>query len=228
MKEPQELFCQDGLDKFETTARHIFECVDGSYRDDNKWSKLYRYAGKKLGRLSHFYYFICQPYIDNDDVRDELVLVGITSLIEAMMEYECGRQYKDFLSWYESEYRKTKEIFVDNFENIKTEYLKLYGLTNKIRDYFAKYILEEDRLLLLENIRVWNNNENDFILLKSIEEMAGLLYNMRSKFVHSARMVSLCPYGCHTACIPVDHNIYDMKITVKEYKKVFERSFVYF
>jgi hypothetical protein len=181
-----------------------------------------------MGKLGHFYYFICQPYIDNNDVRDELVLVGITSLMEAMMEYECGRPYKDFFSWYESEYRKTKEIFVDNFENIKMEYLKLYGLTNKIRDYFAKYILEEDRLLLLENIRVWNNNENDFILLKSIEEMAGLLYNMRSKFVHSARMVSLCPYGCRTACISVGHNIYDMKITVKEYKKIFERSFVYF
>jgi len=175
----------------------------------------------KLEKFAHFYYYICQPYANDGNVREELRLIGITSLIEGMMQ---EIEYKDFFQWFESTYKVNK---IEDYLKIKEEYLEQFGATRRIKSYFESYILEGDRDSLLECIKPFTN-QNGFVRFNSIDKIAQFLYSMRSEFVHIARMHSLCPEDCHLAAICVHGKPYKVNIKISEFMKIFERSFINF
>lgn len=223
MKTPEELFPsnQSNIDRSELYLLILKEIFN---KDERYLKELLDKLGdkkEKLEKFAHFYYFICQPYANYDDVREELRLIGITSLIEGMMQ---GMEYKGFFQWFESTYKVNK---IEDYLKIKKEYLEQFGATRKIKYYFENYILEDDRESLLECIKPFTN-QNGFVRFNSIDKIAEFLYSMRSEFVHIARMHSLCPEDCHLAAICVDGKPYKVNIRISEFMKIFERSFINF
>jgi len=223
MKTPKELFSCDrsNINRSELYLLILREIFN---EDEPYLKELLDKLGdkkEKLEKSAHFYYYICQPYANNNDVREELRLVGITSLIEGMMQ---GIEYKDFFQWFESIYKVNK---IEDYSKIKEEYLEQFGATRRIKSYFKNYILGDDKKSLLECIKLFTNR-NGFVRFNSIDKIAQFLYSMRSEFVHIARMHSLCPEDCHLAAIYVGGKSYKVNIKISEFMKIFERSFINF
>jgi len=212
----------------------------------------------KLLVNAHFYYFICLPDKGEDDVRSEMRIVGMVSLIEAMMQ---DVDFKDFFEYFEYQYKNKNQI--EDYKMIKEEYLDKYGSARKIRKYFEKYVPAKDQKIMIDGIKKYNRNNylettgegkkllNDFVACDDIQkasafkdeidekddsfielskkdELAKLLYQMRSDFVHSAEMRGFCPFDCISSLVSIGKNIYDIKIDINTILKVFERSFVKF
>lgn len=204
----KEIFSENNYCKYEVNLKKFLD-------------KLGEEKQKRLEKFAYFYYYICQPYASHNDVREELRLIGITSLIEGMMQEV---EHKDFFQWFESTYKDNK---IEDYSKTKEEYLKQFGAISKIKAYFENYILEEDKKSLLECIKPFKNNSG-FVQVDSIIKIATFLYSMRSEFVHEARMCCLCPENCHLACICVNGKPYEVNIRIEEFMEIFERSFILF
>jgi hypothetical protein len=238
MKTPKELFSQNKrkLSKFELIAFHIFECNKRIYSDFNEWKEFYNglneEAKEELGKFSHFYYFICKPYMNfrNDDIsgnREELSIVGITSLMEVMMELE-GYEYKTFFEWYESMDNKEKSITKD-YEELKKGYSDRYGAAKKVRRYFDKYIIDEDdKRSLLDSIERYSERREKFVKFKDIKGIANVLYDIRSNFVHNAKMGYLCPPQARISFLIIGEKPYKVRMHLETLMKIFENSFIHY
>ena len=226
MKSPQQLFKgaekKNGIERRLLIAREIF--IKQSYcKENSEWENFLKVLNgdnkKRLGVLSHFYYFICRPFSQPDEIRDELRIVAITSLMEEMMSEE---EYKTFFEWFESIYRGTNVI--SDYRKIKEEYLDGFGLTKKVKSYFENYITDKDKKLLLSDIKVFKNGK--FSVFDDIDKIATFLYGMRSEFVHSAKMITLRPPGVSFATIVSGKKCFLFKISIGQFLSIFERSFV--
>jgi hypothetical protein len=174
---------------------------------------------KKLQEITHFYYFICSP--EDKEVRDELIIIGITSIMEALMQ---NPKYMDIFSYFKSVYPRQNRI--DDFEEFKKDYLNKYGATRKVKSYINIYLSKKDKEDLISSIDIWDNSKTRFNKLKSIDEFSELLYRMRSEFVHEAKMEHLNLDGCHFSVTVVGKYVLKIKINIREFKEIFERSFV--
>lgn len=186
---------------------------------DDLVKKLSELESKKMHKITHFYYFICNP--EDRVIRDELVIVGITSIMEALMQ-DC--EYTDVFSYFESTYRGQNKI--KDFKKFKEEYLDKYGTSKKVKSYISTYLSQVDAEQLVSSISIWDNKKEDFVELKNINKFSEFLYCMRSEFVHTAKMVFLNPSGCSFSVIKVGRSISKIKLNIKELKNIFERSFV--
>lgn len=207
--------------EFVTYAQNLFSKHGADYErikeklqkaKDTKW---------RLAELTHFYYFICRPEKDENEVRDELRIVGITSLIEAMMESEG---YQDVFTYFESNFSSKNSI--EDVAQFKKEYLSKHGSNRKIVKYFESYFSKDDLEEFFESIKIWSQEKKNFIKFKKPEELAKFLYQMRSDFVHKADMKSFCPKSAHVALLHVGGKWYDVKIKMEKVLEVFEKSFV--
>lgn len=209
--------------KFVEFAKRLF----GEHRSDyekivNTFQKIFKDKPKERDRLphyAHFYYFICTP--GNEKAREELQIVGLTSLMEAMMG---DVEYKDVFSYFESEF--PKQNIISDYRKFKEDYLQKYGATKKVVKYFNDFIPETEVENILEDIKIWNNNDKRFEPFNSIDQLARFLYQMRSDFVHGAEMRCFCPIGADLACIKAGDNYYNIKVGVADMLKIFEKSFV--
>lgn len=207
--------------EFVTYAHNLFSKHGADYERIKE--KLQKSKDKKnrLAELTHFYYFICRPGEDEDKVRDELRIVGITSLMEAMMESE---EYQDVFTYFESSFPSKNSI--ENVTQFKKEYLSKHGSNRKIVKYFESYFSENDLEEFFESIKIWSQKKKSFIKFEKPEQLAKLLYQMRSDFVHKADMQSFRPKNVHLALIHVGGKWYDVRIEIKKVLEIFEKSLV--
>ncbi len=213
--------------KFVTFIQNIFTKYECDYEGiKNKFYSVFNDNPKKrdnLATLSHFYYFICTPDKINTSnlIREELQIVGITSLIEAMME---EFEYKDVFSYFASEFPDKNKI--EDFQEFKNTYLIKYGATRKIVNYFKEYIPKEEADIVLSKIKKWSSKDKKSIPLSRLEELAKFLYQMRSDFVHNAEMRCLRPHNVNSASMKVGDNYYTLTAGIADVLSIFEKSFV--
>lgn len=178
---------------------------------------------EKLAISSHFYYYICTPHKNiKDGPREELQIVGMTSLIESLMN---ENKYLDAFEYFNNEYPKQNEI--KDFKKFRNDYLIKYGCTNKIVKYFNEYFDKNEVNDILSKIEIWSTQNNRHSKLDSIESLAKLLYQMRSDFVHNADMRGFCPEHCESALVYVGKKYYSIRgVNIKTILNIFEKSFV--
>lgn len=175
----------------------------------------------KLYVYGHFYYFICTP--DKKETREELQIVGMTSLIEAMM---TNIDFKDPFQYFESEFPGQKTI--NDFTEFKKGYLEKYGATKKVTEYFKHYVSSNEASAILGNINLVDKKTAIKKPFDNLDQLARFLYQMRSDFVHRADMQSLCPTHCFAALVGVGGKIYDVRVDISVILSIFEKSFVLF
>jgi hypothetical protein len=131
----ERVFAENGAD---------FEKIQQSLKMEDK---------NRLLVNAHFYYYICLPDKNEEEVRSEMRIVGITSLIEAMMPEV---EFKDFFQYFESTYKGKDNI--ESFKEIKEEYLSKHGASRKIRAYFDKFVTPEDKENFCDGIEKYNKD----------------------------------------------------------------------
>ena len=189
--------------------------------DYDKWVNLLTNSQKeKIEEYTHFYYFICES-----ETREEFRLIGMNSLIETLMQEV---EFKDVFNYFESEYKDTN--IIKDYQNFKKEYLEKFGAAKKIKEYFRKYITEEDQKDLFSNVEVFKGNKDDvngkYAPLENVDQFASFLYQMRSEFVHQAKMCNFCPSHCEAAVMEVGDKYYFTDLNINSIMKIFERSYV--
>jgi len=262
MKSLEQIISENPKDESEffslphSMAREIFLSRGSLLNEEsfnNFYNRLCESDKNKLLELSYFYYWICQP--GNSNIREELRLVAITSMIESLMEKE---KFKDFISWFKGEDFVAINS-IDDFIKLEEQYFAHFGAAKKVKLFFELYVKQEDRDKILKNIErmhydpkadkqakalmLLDPSDPDQIKnyieaypygkresLSDINEFARLLYNMRSEFVHEARMQNLASSYSDLTCILVNGKGYTLnpEIGINELMGIFERSFVNF
>lgn len=206
-------------EKFQNYITNFFN------QNNSDYSKVYNSLSEadkeKLYRYSHFYYYICNPDDKLDKVREELKIVGITSLMEVMMSEV---DYKNPFEYFETEHSGKNSI--GDYTKFKKDYLLKYGAMRRVKEYFNNYVLAEDVKDVFQNIEVWSKKVNDFKPLKSLDAVAKLLYQMRSDFVHKAKMRGFNVPKVSFSAREIGTEVYKISINISVILKIFEKSFV--
>lgn len=173
---------------------------------------------------THFYFYVCSP--EDNSVREELKIVGITSLIEAMMG---SSGYKDMFGYIEEErLNKGNAVHIEDYKKFKEVYFQRYGATKRIKEYFNIYIDKADCAQVLDSIEKFSKSGTSKGKFTSVDELADFLYQMRSDFVHKAKMVFLCPGYSLMAVEKIGDSYFILDVNLKKIQDIFEKSFVLF
>lgn len=172
---------------------------------------------EKFLKLCFFYYGRWWSYDQNikDKIDGSFAFIVFVSIIEAMI---LEIDYKDFKSWYDSEcLDKNKKV-----DDLWEEYINIYGATKKFIRFFENYLREEDKEFLLEKYQAYSI-ENEKIISLPLENIAKVLYKLRSNFVHDAKYIPI-PNGDISG---IGFSKYCLKdITMNTIVNIFERGFV--
>lgn len=224
MDAPFEIYTKSFFPKYEDIFNFFVE-------KDFKEEKI------NLENSAHFYFYICKPHIqekiytaiqvksdecEERQIRDEIRIVGICSIIETLMTKE---NYKDPFEYLDSKYVKQNKI-IENLENIRIEYFNIYGLTKSVKEYFSKYIRIDDQKTLLNSLKKYDIDKKIFLELNDIDQLAALFYEMRSDFVHNIGMPQFCPLYAESSYFFKDKKSYSMEMNADTFLRIFEKSFV--
>lgn len=167
----------------------------------------------KFLRLLHFYKFSIEGLEGvRENTRDEYMFISFFTLIEAMV---VGSRYTPFDKWL----IETKEFplsfnLKSDIERAKTEYNNDYGANRAVNDFFNKHMDRRDRIPFVAKFEVykmerceskedykpfdktdWKSLGDDQKLEQCINSRVRIAYDMRSKFIHSAIPIRMCPDG---------------------------------
>ncbi len=217
-------------------AKEIFREY-GYFLKDEEWNiflnNLESKYIKKLTKLVHFYFFLCREKIEDNNIEDEIVLITITSIIEDLMS---DFPYKEFNKWYKSECKKEfkkeaeqKDSLDDMIFFLWEEYKKHHGAARKVVKFFESYIDKIDEPRLTSSIEVYNKKINRFEKCTEIKQIARLLYQMRSDFVHEAKIKKFkSEDSINSLYTKIGKKSCDLDLSLEDFIDVFEKAFINF
>ena len=158
---------------------------------------------KFLTLIIHYKYLVKESHLTtngrNDDrfigyINDTFQYLSLLSLIESLYTEE---KYQDFYQWLRSNKKKSILPIENNtqLEMVHESYLDFHGSTRKVVHFFQdipdnyRWILEKD----VERYKIEKGNGLPGKAVKEkpdIERIARSLYQIRSDFVHDARLVT--------------------------------------
>lgn len=196
----------------------------GAVQEKDQLIKFLQQLGKRKERLLdyvYFYYHIARPDIQEENaVREELKLIAVTSVIESMMNDVHGG-YKAFPEWY----KKVKSTtFVPDIDKAFDEYNDFHGAVRNFKRFFQEFLDTKQQAELCTLIQKVDSEGLE--KMESIEKLAGLLYDMRSEFVHDAQMTSFCAPNVIFSGMAVKGKAYLSTLQINELLKFFEKGFV--
>ncbi|HIP68620.1 MAG TPA: hypothetical protein EYH06_08525 [Chromatiales bacterium] len=163
----------------------------------------YRFSDKTLN--------VGMSYVD-----DTYKYIAIFSLIEAL---ETPAKYNDFYQWLQSKKdlsfpvdQKPKAVLDQKYQ----EYKKEYGSVRAAVRFFER-LDNRDKATIGQKLQIRNKSV-------SLKEIAQLLYNLRSKFVHEAQFV--LDFETATSVGSHNGNILVNKLTINDLRTLFERGFL--
>jgi hypothetical protein len=142
--------------------------------------------------------------------------ISIISLIESV---ETPNEYKDFYQWLQKQKditfpvdKKPAAILDDKYQ----EYKKIYGSIQATIRFFDR-LDSEDKELLEKKLKIKGKD-------LSINELAKILYNMRSKFVHTGEFI--LGFGPSMTIGYYNGKIMKNDLSIKDLCFLFERGFL--
>jgi hypothetical protein len=207
----KEIFCRYFRDEIE--FKNFFDLLTEKDKD-------------KFLKISFFYYhhwWKFSPEIKNEIGMDTGLIIFISLIEAAVSEVD----YKDFISWYNSEECSDKKKPVPE---LWEEYIQKYGAARKFIYFINNFVSKDEKNTLLTSFETWNEEKKKFILL-SLNKIAKTLYQLRSNFVHKADYIpipaSRPPYNIYAGCLfSVKNKIFHCKITLDLLFNFFEKGII--
>lgn len=143
-------------------------------------------------QVCFFYYhrgwkFLNKLEFLKNEVDEGFILLSVISVIETIM-HKNG--YKNPFDWLKENLEKYKLSSIEMIETAKSAYFEQCGISSTFKEFLNNNLTEFDRGSLLDLIRVWNNDQKKFVEM-DIMQLADMIYEMRSKFVHQAKYVPI-------------------------------------
>lgn len=153
---------------------------------DNFYNKLSDKNKDKILKISFFYYYrgwkLMQKEKWYEEVMEDFIFIVLISITECLVSKD---NYEEFIDWIEKNHKESMTIKAE-----KEIYLKKFGSTQKFKQFFNTYLLEEDRESFIDKIKAYSEKDKKSNPI-SIDEIASLFYNLRSDFVHNANYIPL-------------------------------------
>jgi hypothetical protein len=141
--------------------------------------------------MSQFIYLSSFWKVMGDDYHgaypQSIQLIVIFSIIEKLYENE---RFIDFYTWLDSgkverERKRSHKKIADVIQNLKEQWRIEYGVSEKFRRFSRECLSDEDKNYFLGYFTVTNSN-NKKSITSSIDEISGIIINLRNAFIHSA------------------------------------------
>jgi hypothetical protein len=203
------------------TNREAFKTFFNAIRSEEEKDKLLQVACfyKFLVKEGNFVFDnpALRPVVDYyiDYIDETYKYIAIFALIERLL----GKSdFVEFYNWLlqNHDFSETPITSKNKLRNLYAKYLKEFGATQKAITFFSS--LDPDSKQLIEakvNIRDGSSSS-------SLEVLAELLYEMRSEFVHKAKLV--LEVGKSTVISTRNEKKIVTKLTVQDLCKLFERG----
>jgi hypothetical protein len=180
----------------EKFLRESWDVYSSYFSRQEDFEKQYRQIDSDLRKnlflkISSFYKFLVRDgefLVEINDQKHPISyidstykFVALTSFIEALYS---RRGYVDFYEWLVQKKQRSITFPIQNaaeFETLYKDYKRAHGLTNKVVRFFSNLDRKSQDFL---TARITSNGKHF-----SIEELAQFLYQLRSDFVHSARLI---------------------------------------
>lgn len=144
----------------------------------------------KLERFYNLYFLLLQPTNPQANTTRDLKLIIFFSLIEALMSQEPWKSFEDWLNEKVPIEIKTKK----DVERLRGEYYKMYGSGKKAREFFNRYVEVSDKKALLNMFTIFKFDKPQSPKINvSLDELIKIIYDLRSRFIHDARILHLFP-----------------------------------
>jgi hypothetical protein len=145
--------------------------------------------------------------------------IAIFSFIEAL---ESPKKYVDFFQWLQKENKEKRLSFDKAPMEVISQSYKAYkddhGSINAAVRFFSR-LDKGDQLLIKDKFKIYNYDQE-----RSIKEIAQVLYQIRSLFVHEAQLVKF--FSGTLTVGRVKENIVMGDLSIQELKTLFERGFL--
>jgi len=207
---------------YETIVRAVFRNPYVSFYKDIIWEEFWTSISKenkiKAEKVCHFYYYMCLPFKESYEVPDAKRLVFTASIMESLMT----ENHVDFYGFLVS--KKFENISPQKLKELIEQYREENGSSKKFRSYFERYFLEEDLRYLCHSIK--KQKIDVFVQLETNKELADFFYNLRSKVVHNANLLTISNEVIGSFDFDLKDKKYKLDINIYEYLKSFEKSLV--
>jgi len=147
--------------------------------------------------------------------------IALISIIEAVVGKD---EWLDFYQWL----KKTKVVSIKNsieLDNLYEKYKSEYGVIRNIVKFFQTLDGEEKEFLKAKLIQYRVGKGKAIKFDSEIKDLAGLLYDKRSDFVHGARLIiefgGIPTISNHKRGKPFTSNL-----SLNQLMRIFERSFI--
>lgn len=218
---------------------YSFSVLKQYFNDDlNDFKLFYNSLGSnekknKFLKIASFYKFLVvdgkfivendksDPYLYIDYIDHTYKYIALFSFIENLYTTE---EYKDFYSWLKS--KETKIQFPINDQSVLNvlykQYLNLHGSTQKaIR--FLESLSDETKQSISGDFQIRKHGKTQSM---PFFELAKLLYQIRSDFIHKANLVA--HLNCGTTMHTVNSKLIEDNLNFEKIKMIFEEGFLSF
>jgi hypothetical protein len=178
-------------------------------------------------RVGAFYRYLVREgrfHFERDDLNnsmsfidDTYKFIAIFALVEAL---EVANEHKDFYQWLEKE-TLVSEIdpnlgLIRTLEPLYAKYKTEYGSRQAAVHFFSR-LDDQDQQFIQSRLQLRGKTP-------SVQKLARILYDMRSKFVHEAQFV--LGFGHLPSIVSHDKDIITNKMTISDLCTLFERGFL--
>jgi len=184
---------------------------------------------KKFIYLSAFWKVMGDDY--HGAYPQSIQLIVLFSIIEKLYENE---RFIDFYTWLDSgkverERKRSHKKIADVIKKLKEQWRIEYGVSEKFRRFSRECLIDEDKNFILGYFTVTNSN-NKKSITKSIDEVSGIIINLRNAFIHSAHIVDVFLSNGETTFTSIfstkDNKIVDTSISFEKLIDLFKRGFI--
>jgi hypothetical protein len=206
------------------TNRKAFETFFNAIRSEEEKDKFLQVASfyKFLVKEGNFVFddpelrLIVDYYIDYID--ETYKYIAIFALIEHLLGQSDFVEFYDWLL-QNHQFSESPITSKNKLRNLYSKYLREFGATHKATTFFSS--LDPDSRKLIESkIKVRDSSSS------SLEALADLLYEIRSEFVHKARLV--LELGKGTVISTRSGKRIVTELTIQDLCKLFERGVLLF
>lgn len=157
-------------------------------------------------------------------------LIIIFSVIESL---DSPKRYQDFFTWLNSK-RLEKYLSVSghnvsgSLSQLKDEWKRTYGASEKFRWFFNNYVSKEDKEKILRKFEVKKKGDASLHKLGDVKQLSAefstFAISLRNKFVHRAKLIDV--FSPPMLVFPSEGYVVKIGLSFSELEEIIKRAFV--
>ena len=151
-----------------------------------------------------------------EEFDEGFIFIVLIAVIETIMSQT---EHLNFGEWV----KRNNKNKTDDAGILWEEYSAIFGINKKVKDFFEKYIDEDDKDVFLSCFLHWDRAENKMVKYNNLSKIANLFYSLRSEYVHCSEIIPVRENVTgYFSFKGVDHSC---RMDFKKIREILEASF---